>query len=217
MSDMEMPQKSFQDYAARLQSILAQSDWSDVAQLAFDLRECWESHRQVFLCGNGGSAANAIHLANDYLYGIALSPENLEDVANNKGMRVHALSANPAVITCLANDINYEQIFAEQLAVQGQPGDLLIVLSGSGNSSNIQAVLKQARKMEIKSYALLGFSGGACKGLADVPIHFPIDDMQISEDLQLIVGHMLMQWLYHNPPRSETRNGAPYVETVSYR
>lgn len=216
MSLDQIPQKSFQGYAARLQSTLAQSDWGTVAQLAFDLRECWEYNRQVFLCGNGGSAANAIHLANDYLYGIALAPDNLYNAAG-KGIRVHALTANPAVITCLANDINYEQIFAEQLAVQGQPGDLLIVLSGSGNSSNIQAVLKQAKKMEIKSYALLGFSGGACKELADVPIHFPVDDMQISEDLQLIVGHMLMQWLYNNHPRQETRNGAPYAETASYR
>jgi D-sedoheptulose 7-phosphate isomerase len=205
----KLEQKSFLDYASRLQKILAQSDWGNVAQLGLDLRECWESNRQVFLCGNGGSAANAIHLANDYLYGIANS--------GNKGMRVHALSANPAVITCLANDINYDQIFAEQLSVHGQSGDLLIVLSGSGNSPNIQEVLRQAKKMEIKSYAILGFSGGACKALADVPIHFPVDDMQISEDLQLVVGHMLMQWLYRNQPRPEIQSGASYAETVSYR
>lgn len=218
MTHDERPHKSFQDYTTRLQSILAQSDWRNVEQLALDLRECWEGNKQVFLCGNGGSAANAIHLANDYLYGIVNQdalPDDLE--VSTRGMRVHALSANPAVLTCLANDINYEQIFAEQLAVQGQSGDLLIVFSGSGNSANIQSVLKQAKKMEIKSYAVLGFSGGVCKALADVPIHFSIDDMQISEDLQLIVGHMLMQWLYNNQPRLAMRNGASYAETVSYR
>lgn len=209
MNHSEIPQILFQDYSARLLSILSQANWESVSQLAFDLHECWESKRQVFLCGNGGSAANAIHLANDYLYGIANH--------GNKGMRVHALTANPAVLTCLANDIGYEQIFAEQLAVQAQPGDLLIAFSGSGNSANIQAALKQAKKMDVKSYAVLGFSGGACKALADVPIHFSIDDMQISEDLQMIVGHMLMQWLHHNQPGLETQNGAPYEETVSYR
>ena len=103
--------------------------------------QCWEAGRQVFLCGNGGSAANAIHLANDYLYGIGGHDRIL-------GMRVQALPANPAVFTCLANDINYEQVFAEQLAVFGRPGDLLIVFSGSGNSANIQAVLREAKKME---------------------------------------------------------------------
>ena len=209
MNHSEVPQILFRNYTARLLTVLSQANWENLSQLAFDLHECWESNRQVFLCGNGGSAANAIHLANDYLYGIANH--------GNKGMRVHALTANPAVLTCLANDIGYEQVFSEQLAVQAQPGDLLIVLSGSGNSPNIQAVLKQAKKMEVKSYAVLGFSGGACRALADVPIHFPIDDMQISEDLQMIIGHMLMQWLHHNQPCPEIQNGAPCEETISYR
>ena len=205
MKDHETPQKSFQDYAVRLQTILSLSDWENLAQLALDLYECWECSRQVFLCGNGGSAANAIHLANDFLYGVANR--------TGKGIRAQALSSNSAVITCLANDISYEQIYTEQLAVLGQPGDLLIALSGSGNSPNIQAVLRQAKKMEIKSYAVLGFSGGVCKTLADMSIHFPIDDMQISEDLQLIIGHMLMQWLYHNQPQRELK----HAETAGHR
>ncbi|MES2122569.1 MAG: SIS domain-containing protein [Chlamydiota bacterium] len=209
MNDHEKPQHSFQHYSQRLQAILAASDWGKVEKLAFDLQTCWERDRQVFLCGNGGSAANAIHLANDYLYGIGGHSQ--------LGMRVHALSANPAVITCLANDIDYEQIFAKQLAVFGRSGDLLIAFSGSGNSANIQAVLQEAKKMNIKSYAVLGFSGGACKALADVPIHFAVDDMQLSEDLQMIVGHMLMQWLYRNPPELEINDEAIHAETASYR
>ena len=118
-------------------------------------------------------------------------------------MKALALSANPAVITCLANDVGYESIFSEQLAVQGQSGDLLIVLSGSGNSPNIIKVLGQAKPMGIKSFAILGYSGGRSKSLADVAIHFPVDDMQISEDMQLVVGHMIMQWLSQNNPRTE--------------
>lgn len=201
--------QSFHDYSQRLQKILAASDWENVEKLALDLRECWEAGRQVFLCGNGGSAANAIHLANDFLYGIGGH--------THPGIRVQALTANPAVLTCLANDINYEQVFAEQLAVFGRPKDLLIVLSGSGNSANIQAVLREAKERKIKSYAVLGFSGGICKALADVPIHFAIDDMQISEDLQMVVGHMLMQCLYRNPPELETIDEATHAETASYR
>ena len=71
-------------------------------------------------------------------------------------------------------------------------------MSGSGNSPNIVNVIAKARELKIKSYAILGFDGGTSKELADVSIHFPIKDMQISEDMQLIVGHMLMQWLYRN-------------------
>jgi len=114
---------------------------------------------------------------------------------------VQALSANPAVMTCLANDVGYDCIYSEQLAVLAEAGDLLVVLSGSGNSPNILRVLEQAKAMGVKTFAILGFSGGQCKTLADTPIHFPVDDMQIAEDMQLVVGHMLMKWLYQNRPQ----------------
>jgi D-sedoheptulose 7-phosphate isomerase len=143
----------------------------------------------VFICGNGGSAGNAIHLANDFLYGVAKQ--------TGGGIRVSALSANPAVITCLANDVGYDYIYSEQLAVLAKAGDILIGLSGSGNSPNILFALDQAKKMNVTSCAILGYSGGKAKSIADIPIHFPVDDMQIAEDLQLIVGHMLMQWLHY--------------------
>lgn len=180
-------------YSSKLQEVLASSDWSGVNSLAQDMLRCWQEKRQVFFCGNGGSAGNAVHLANDFLYGIAKK--------TGGGLKVQALSANSAVMTCLANDVGYESIFSEQLAVHAQAGDLLIALSGSGNSPNIVRVIEQAKVMNIKSYAILGFTGGKCKELADVPIHFPVNDMQIAEDMQLIVGHMMMQWLYSNRPQ----------------
>lgn len=180
------------DYAKRLQQVLAETDWAPAAVLAEELRDCWASGRQVFLAGNGGSAGNAVHLANDLLYGISKTC--------GSGLRVHALPANTAVITCLANDEGYDRIFSLQLAVQARRGDVLIVLSGSGNSPNIIAALEQAREIGMKTFAILGFGGGRALALADVPIHFPVDDMQISEDLQLIVGHVAMQWLHANPP-----------------
>jgi D-sedoheptulose 7-phosphate isomerase len=111
------------------------------------------------------------------------------------------LPSNSALVTCLANDVGYERVFAAQLAVHGHESDLLIALSGSGNSPNILYALEQARIMGVRSFAILGYSGGKAKALADVAIHFPVDDMQISEDLQLIVGHMIMQWLRRNPPQ----------------
>lgn len=178
------------DYANKLSNVLGSSDWSSVAQLGKDMQECWLAGRQVFFCGNGGSAGNAIHLANDFLYGIAKR--------TGAGLKVQALSANPAVMTCLANDVGYDHIFSEQLAVLAEAGDLLIVLSGSGNSPNIVRVLEQASSMKVKSFAILGYTGGKCKSVADVSIHFPVDDMQIAEDMQLVVGHMLMKWLYQN-------------------
>jgi D-sedoheptulose 7-phosphate isomerase len=184
----------YADYAIRLQEVLRKTDWRPVDALGREFLDCWRTRRQVFLCGNGGSAGNAIHLANDLIYGVSKQA--------GSGLRVNALSANAAVVTCLANDEGYESIFAAQLAVQADPGDVLVVLSGSGNSANILQALVKAREMGVKTYAILGYSGGKAKAMADVAIHFPVDDMQISEDLQLIVGHMVMQWLYANRPQA---------------
>jgi len=183
----------FGDYAKRLNETVEGFDWNPVVKLTRELEDCWREGRQVLICGNGGSAGNAIHLANDFLYGISKK--------RGSGIRMIALSANPAVMSCLANDVSYDHIYSMQIAVKGRPGDVLIVLSGSGNSSNIIEALKEAKVKEMKSYAILGFSGGESKKLADTSIHFPIDDMQISEDLQIMVGHMVMQSLYKDKER----------------
>lgn len=190
---MSDPAREFGDYAERLSAVVkASASVPGVARLAEELRDCWKTGRQVFLCGNGGSAGNAIHMANDFLYGISKKA--------GSGLRVHALPANSSVLTCLANDCGYDQIFSLQLAVQARAGDVLVALSGSGNSPNILKALEQAKATGMKSYAILGYTGGKALKQADVPIHFAVDDMQIAEDMQLIVGHMIMQWLYQNPP-----------------
>src|SRR6267378_3476199 len=88
---------SFAGYASRLGAVLDAADWSAAAGLALEMQRCWKEGRPVFFCGNGGSAGNAIHLANDFLYGVAKR--------TGGGIKVLALSANPAVITCLANDV----------------------------------------------------------------------------------------------------------------
>ena len=88
-----------------------------------------------------------------------------------------------------------DSIYSHQLEVLADHSDILIVLSGSGNSANVINALKYASTKKIKSYAVLAFDGGQCKNIADVPIHFKINDMQIAEDLQLIIGHLCMQWL----------------------
>lgn len=183
-------------YLQRLQGCFGPSILSAVETLAEDLRQAWIEGRHVYICGNGGSAANAMHMANDFHYGIgACGPGR-----SLPGLRVEALPANAGVITCLANDTGYDNIYAHQLRVKGRPDDLLIVLSGSGNSANVVRALETARHLGMKSFAILAYSGGRCRELADVPIHFEIDDMQIAEDTQLVVGHLCMQWLNINKP-----------------
>lgn len=175
-------------YLTRLHKACDLIPLDEVELLAKALVDAWKHKRQVFIFGNGGSAGNAIHLANDFVFGISKK--------FGSGLRIHALPANTSVITCLANDIGYDSIFEYQLGLLSNPNDIVIALSGSGNSPNIIKALEYCKVAELQSFALLGYSGGESLGLAKTPIHVAIDDMQIAEDLQLIIGHMLMQHLY---------------------
>lgn len=179
------------NYSKKINEAFSSSTMSLVDKLANEMKLAWENKNTIYFCGNGGSAGNANHLANDFLYGAGVS--------NGIGLRVESLSSNQSIITCLGNDIGYENIYSEQLRVKGNEGDLLIALSGSGNSPNIINVLKMGNQLGMKTVAILGFSGGACKNIAQMPIHFEFNDMQVSEDLQMMVGHMCMQWLFKNP------------------
>jgi len=191
-------QEHIKNYSEKLSRALGLSAMDEIPELGLALRESWMHGRTIYLCGNGGSAGNAIHLANDFFYGAG--------IRNGGGLRVEALSANPAVLTCLANDIGYDEIYAEQVKVKANPGDVLIVLSGSGNSANVVKALEMGNAKGMKTFAILGFSGGRCKRIAQHSIHFEIDDMQIAEDLQLIVGHICMQWLCANPINRDVEN-----------
>lgn len=182
--NMQMSEK-FNHYCERLASAVSKLDLDKVEILTEEVFTRLLHRKQIFLCGNGGSAANAIHIANDYLYGIVKQP--------GAGARVEALPANQAIVTCLANDIGYSEIYSEQIRVKAEKDDLLIVLSGSGNSENIVSALQTANKIGVTTAAILGFSGGKAKGLAKVVIHAEINDMQISEDIQTMILHHIMQ------------------------
>ena len=176
------------DYLTRLKTSCDLYPIAAIEALGAELLDCWKTGRQVFVLGNGGSAGNAIHLCNDWTYGISKR--------FGSGIRAHALPAGTSLVTALANDEGYEHIFSYQLAVMARPGDVVIALSGSGNSPNVVNALEHAKTAGLKSYAILGYSGGKAKALADCSIHLSVNDMQLSEDAQLVVGHMLMQWLY---------------------
>lgn len=189
------PCGDFAGYAGRVTRMLQGMDWTPVSRLSSDLLGCWQTGRRVSLAGNGGSGANALHLANDFLCAL--------DKTGPSGIRAQALVANQAVMTCVANDFGYADVFAAQLVVLANPGDVLIAFSGSGNSANVLRALEAARRLAMRSYAFLGYDGGKAKALADVPIVFPIDDMQIAEDAQLVAGHMILQALQRQHAHAE--------------
>lgn len=178
----------FPDYRKKLIQTLSDDILISIENLAILLFNTYENKKNFYICGNGGSAGNANHLANDFLYGVASSSSKI-------GLNIESLSANSSVITCLANDVGYEHIYSEQVKVKGKEGDLLIVLSGSGNSKNVINALLEGNKIGMNTVAILGYDGGICKNIAQEVIHCEVADMQVSEDMQLIIMHMCMQWL----------------------
>ena len=182
---------SITEYLKKINMCFDESLLNSVEIMANKILEAWKAKKRIYICGNGGSSANAQHIANDYIYGIGASAEGND----TPGIDIQALTSNSNIITCLANDTGYENIFSTQLEVKGKEEDLLIVLSGSGNSQNIINALKKAKKKKIKSIAILGFNGGKCKELADITLHIHSDDMEVCEDVQMIIFNICKKLL----------------------
>lgn len=175
---MNLPAAS---YVEQLASAFSKVEAAVCNRFASSLNAARERKSSVFICGNGGSAANANHWANDLIYGAGKTGRG--------GVRAHSLAANTSVIMCLANDTGYENVFSGQLRVLSSPGDILVALSGSGNSPNILRALEEAKNLGLETWAIVGYDGGKALQLAQHVIHFPINDMQIAEDLQMVVCH----------------------------
>ena len=178
-------------YLKHLQNSFTDDIFNQIEKLSNHLYRVWTESKSIYICGNGGSGANAIHIANDLHYGLGVNA----NINNHKGIKIESLPANAAVITCLANDTGYENIFSHQLRVKACKDDMLIVLSGSGNSPNVIKALEEGNKIGLESYAILGFDGGECKKLASNTIHFDVDDMLICEDIQMIVFNLCFEWI----------------------
>ena len=142
---------------------------------------------RVFSCGNGGSAAIANHLQCDHMRGVSAST----DLAP----RVLSLSSNIELMTAIANDTSYDNVFAHQLKWQAAPGDVLIAISSSGRSPNIINAINWARAHEITTIVLTGFTGGDARMLADVSIHVRAANYGIVEDLHQVIMHALAQYI----------------------
>lgn len=151
------------------------------------LLEAYTSAAGVFSCGNGGSAAIANHLQCDHVKGVR--------TATDLTPRVVSLSASIELITAIANDLAYEDVFVYQLQSQSGPGDVLVAVSSSGRSPNIVRALTWARDHGLRTIALTGFDGGQARAVAEVTIHVESANYGIVEDLHQAIMHALAQYI----------------------
>ena len=149
----------------------------------------FEADSTVFLAGNGGSAAAASHFGQD------LAKGTLSDLRMRRRFRVISLADNVGFITALANDEGYASVFEQQLRNLGRPGDLLVAISGSGNSENVLRAVDYARSIGMRTLGVTGYDGGKLRRIADVSVHVPVWDMGMAEALHGVIFHFAMSQL----------------------
>lgn len=174
------------DYIGRLQKALELLPRDRIVESGEVLLTAYRNDKQVFTLGNGGSSSTASHMAAD-LAKNTIGP-------NLKRFHVSSLSDNTSIITALANDLSYDRIFSEQLVNVICAGDVLIVMSASGNSLNVLKAIHYARLQSVETIGLLGFDGGEAAALVDIPIVVRSPDYGIIEDVHLAINHMLVEY-----------------------
>ena len=173
------------EYLGRLIGTLEAMPLEAIGSLSDMLYRAYTDGKQVFVLGNGGSASTASHMAAD-LGKNTIGP-------NMRRFRILSLNDNIPLLTALSNDLGYDNVFAEQLQNLIQPGDVLIVISGSGKSPNVLRAMEYARSQSAEVAALLGFGGGPAADLADLSVVIDSSDYGVVEDAHLIVNHILVE------------------------
>lgn len=176
--------KQIKDYIELERNILEKLNQDEINRAMNLLEETRSKGSIVYVFGNGGSAATAAHMENDFNKGIS------EKV--DKKYRFQCINVNMAMMLAIANDNGYDRVFVQQLENKLNPEDVIIAISGSGNSENVIKAVEYAKGQGCKVIGMTGYSGGKLKELSDISLHVPLDNMQITEDVHIIFNHMMM-------------------------
>ena len=174
-------------YLTQLQDVLTKVDVGEIAAIADVLHAAYQQQKTILVMGNGGSGATASHMVCDLNKGACFHAE--------KKFRLISLSDCTPLILALGNDAGYESIFVEQLKNYARPGDVVLGISGSGNSPNVLRAIEYAKRLGCVTLGACGFNGGKLKSLVDHCFHVKVNDMQFVEDVHLILVHILMRIL----------------------
>ena len=179
----------FDAYTAVFAQAAASVDQGAIDRAAAVLVDAYSRERTVFTCGNGGSASIANHMQCDHIKGVS--------AATDLSPRVVSLSTNIELLTAIANDCSYSEVFARQLRTQARAGDVLVAVSSSGRSQNIVRGLRWARENGLRTIALTGFCGGEARALAEVSVHVDGTNYGVVEDVHQAIMHALAQYIRH--------------------
>ncbi|MBD3169481.1 MAG: SIS domain-containing protein [candidate division Zixibacteria bacterium] len=175
----------FGEYINTSSNILDKIEKQTIDNVIDVLYKAYRDSKMVFFAGNGGSAAAASHFCED------LSKGTQPDLKATKRFRALSLVDNVPYITAMSNDEGYEHIFEQQLVCYAQPGDILVCISGSGNSQNVVQAMEWAKNHDLTTIAISGYDGGKIGAIADVNLHVPSFDMGLVEALHMVVSHYI--------------------------
>lgn len=177
-------------YLERLNREIAATDRQAMQTWADLIYQAWEAGRYVFIFGNGGSGTTASHMAED-LGKSTLREDDLRDESKRR-LKVMSLTDNAGWIMAVGNDLDYDQIFVQQLMNYGERGDLAIAISGSGNSPNVLNAVDWANRHELITFGLTGYDGGRLKSMQQHGLHVELDDMGMVESIHLCLFHWVL-------------------------
>jgi D-sedoheptulose 7-phosphate isomerase len=197
------------DYVTRLQAELARVDQDEIRQMADLIYEAWENDKFVYIFGNGGSGTTATHMSED-LGKSSLREKDLHD-ETKKRLKVMSLTDNLGWIMAVGNDLAYDQIFVQQLMNYGRAGDVVLAISGSGNSPNVLNAVDWANRHGLKTFGLTGYSGGKLRNMAQSGLHVPLNDMGMVESIHLCLFHWVLNDVFAriNHEGRYAQNGQP--------
>ena len=177
-------------YLDRLKQEIERTDPNAMVRWADLIFEAWENGKFVFVIGNGGSGTTASHISEDL--GKSTLPESALHDESRKRLKVMSLTDNAGWIMAVGNDLAYDQIFVQQLMNYGSAGDVLIAISGSGNSPNILNAVDWANRHQLKTFGLTGYQGGKLKSMQQDGLHVELDDMGMVESIHLCLFHWVL-------------------------
>lgn len=171
-------------------NVLKQLDIEAINNVVNLLEETFNKEGTIYIFGNGGSSATASHFQNDFNKGVS--------EYTDKKFRFHCLNDNVPTMMAIANDIGFDEMFRFQLKGQLKENDIVIAISGSGNSKNVINAVDYAKEQGNKVIGVTGYSGGILKEKSDLSLHVPINSMQITEDVHMIFDHLIMSLFYRH-------------------
>lgn len=177
--------KAMEAYIEKEIVVLKKLDLDELNLAMEAITDAFHRDAKIYTMGNGGSAATASHMVCDFNKGVS-------SVVGKK-FRLQCLNDNVPSVMAIANDMSYDEVFSYQLQGVLEPGDLLVAISGSGNSKNIIKAVEYAKTTGCKVVGITGYSGGKLMQMADYKMHVAVDDMQIVEDIHMIFDHMMMR------------------------